>query len=224
MIEKSTSVRGRNLLVELLMLVVGINIALWFEGRFEDMQEARTEVQYLEGLRDDLRKDLANLASIIEQNNRKTARLAEIVPALPSLATASPEVQASTMFEPSSYVFFEPSDFTYRSMIESGDFRLLSDAEIKAGILRLIRHYRFIATLQANFIQALDDGYIPLMMSRFDLVQARLEDPTIVDELVFRNFFAFALQDTGDRATACKAAMDQAQALLGQIEAQLGDG
>ena len=56
------------------------------------------------------------------------------------------------------------------------------------------------------------------------LVQARLEDPTIVDELVFRNFFAFALQDTGDRATACKAAMDQAQALLGQIEAQLGDG
>lgn len=224
MIAKSTSVRGRNLFVELLMLVVGINIALWFEGRFEDMQEARTEVQYLEGLRDDLHKDIANLASIIEQNNRKTARLAEIVPALSSLAEASPEVQAATMFEPSSYVFFEPSDFTYRSMIESGDFRLLSDAEIKAGILRLVRQYRLIATLQANFIQALDDSYIPLMMNRFDLVQTRLVDPTIVNDLLFRNFFAFALQDTGDRATACKAAMEQAQALLGQIEAQLGDG
>jgi len=224
MIARTSSSRGRSLLVELLMLVVGINIALWFEGRFEDMQEARTEVQYLEGLRDDLRKDIASLASIMEQNNQKTARLAEIVPALPALAEASPEVQAATMFEPSSYVFFEPSDFTYRSMIESGDFRLLSDTEVKAGILRLVRHYRFIATLQANFIQALDDGYIPLMMSRFDLVQARLEDPTIVNELVFRNFFAFALQDTGDRAMACKAAMEQANALLGRIEAQLGDG
>ena len=224
MIARNSSNRGRSLLVELLMLVVGINIALWFEGRFEDMEEARTEVQYLEGLRDDLRKDLANLASIIEQNNRKTDRLAEIVPALPSLATASPEVQASTMFEPSSYVFFEPSDFTYRSMIESGDFRLLSDAEIKAGILRLVRQYRLIATLQANFIQALDDSYIPLMMNRFDLVQTRLVDPTIVNDLLFRNFFAFALQDTGDRAMACKAAMEQANALLGRIEAQLGDG
>jgi hypothetical protein len=69
------------------------------------------------------------------------------------LAEAPAEQQAASMFDPSSYSFFEPSDFTYRSMQESGDFRLLSGPAIKEGLLRLARQYRLIDTLQANFIQ-----------------------------------------------------------------------
>ena len=43
--------KAGNFLVDLLMLVLGINIALWFEGRFQDFQEAKAEAGYLEGLR-----------------------------------------------------------------------------------------------------------------------------------------------------------------------------
>lgn len=211
-----------NLILELMMLVVGINIALWFEGKFEDLQEARTERQYLEGLRDDLRVDLGTMNSIIEQNTAKIARLEEMIPTIPGLAEEPPEQQIAVIFEPSSYAFFEPSDFTYRSMQESGDFRLLSDPATKEGLLRLARQYRLIETLQANFIQALDDAYIPLMMSGFDMGKVQIVDKGLVDNLVFRNFFFFALQDTGGRLHATKAARDQAGTLLELIEGQLG--
>jgi len=213
--------RGGSLLLELLMLIVGINIALWFEGKFEDLQDARIEIQYLEGLRDDLRVDIASLDRRIETNTAKLARLQEIIPNLPSLASVQAEEQAAALFEPSSYDFFQPSDFTYRSMQESGDFRLLSDPQIKEGILRLARQYRLIETLQQNFIQALDDQYIPLMMSSFDIAGMRISDPSLVQNQIFRNFFLYTLQDTSGRVTACESARSQAASLLEKIQNRL---
>jgi hypothetical protein len=221
MFARLRSSRTGNLILELLMLVVGINIALWFEGKFEDMQDARTEKQYLSGLRDDLRKDVDSMNWIIEQNTAKISRLNEIIPTIGQLAEAPAEQQEATVFEPSSYSFFEPSDFTYRSMQESGDFRLLSDPSIKEGLLRLVRQYRLIDTLQVNFIQALDDEYIPLMMSSFDISEMRIAKPDLVNNLVFRNFFLFALQDTMGRTQALESARDQAKKLVDLVEQQL---
>ena len=222
MFARLRSARGGNLLLELLMLVVGINVALWFEGKFEDFREQRTEIEYLEGLADDLRTDIETLDSVIRQNKEKVSRLEAMLPRLPGLVEASDEEQAATIFEASSYRFFQPSDFTYTSMQESGDFRLLSEPAVKEGILRLIRRYREIDTLQGNFIQAMDDGYIPVMMSKFNLLEMRIEDATILDDLSFRNFFAFTLQDTNNRVWSYEAARKQAAELLEIIEQQLG--
>lgn len=60
--------RNRNFLLEILMIVVGINIALWFEGWFDDLKDAETEQLYLQGLYDDLASDVKELDSIIESN------------------------------------------------------------------------------------------------------------------------------------------------------------
>ena len=203
------------------MIVVGINIALWFEGWFDDLKDAETEQQYLAGLRDDLASDLKLLDSVIESNSAKLQRLGEIVPKLPELGSASPEEQAQAMWTPSSYYFFEPSDFTYRSMQESGDFRLLSNADTKKRLLKLVRQYRLIDTLQVNFIQAMDDEYIPLMMSGFDLASAQVTDPAILDDQVFTNFFAYTHQDVETHLSVYSRARDDAHELLEAIEAEI---
>ena len=213
--------RNRNFVLEILMIVVGINIALWFEGWFDDLKDAETEQQYLAGLRDDLASDLKLLDSVIESNSAKLQKIGEIVADLPNLGDADPEVQAQAIFTPSSYFFFEPADFTYRSMQESGDFRLLSDADTKKRLLKLVRQYRLVDTLQDNFIQAMDDEYIPLLMSRFDLVSARVSDPALFDDQVFTNFFAYTYQDIETRVSVYSSARDDARELLGLIEAQI---
>ena len=158
---------------------------------------------------------------MIESNSAKLQRLGEIVPKLPELGSASPEEQAQAMWTPSSYYFFEPSDFTYRSMQESGDFRLLSNADTKKRLLKLVRQYRLIDTLQANFIQAMDDEYIPLMMSGFDLASAQVTDPAILEDQVFANFFAYTYQDVETRLSAYSRARDDAHELLEAIEAEI---
>ncbi len=215
--------RGTNILAELAMIVIGINIALWFEGWFDDLQDAETELQYLEGLRDDLIDDLDLLDGLIRDNRAKTERLQDAIPKLADLIDAPGEEQASIIFEPTTYLFFQPSDFTYRSMQESGDFRLLSDARVKEGILRLIRKYRHIEILQQNFIQAMDDSYIPLMMNGFDIINMRVSDPALLEHQTFLNFFAFTFQETDQRVRAYENARKQAAALLEDIQVQLGE-
>jgi len=221
MFARIRSSRGASVVGELLMLVIGINIALWFEGKFDDIKDAETEHQYLHGLRDDLAADSERLERVIAHNQSKIEKLTELLPKLPTLADAPAEIVAGAMFEPSSYDFFQPSDFTYRSMQESGDFRLLSDDATKKALLKLARRYREIETLQQNFMQGLDDAYVPLMMQSFDIAQMRLADPSLLDNLTFRNFFVFAIQETEQRAKLCADARDQAQALLELIEAQI---
>ena len=69
---------GAGLLLEILMIVVGINIALWFESWFQDLQDAEIEEHYLVDLRDDLLTDIGKLDIVIRSGNAKSQRTAEI--------------------------------------------------------------------------------------------------------------------------------------------------
>jgi hypothetical protein len=213
--------KGRNIFVELLLIVLGISIALWFEGLAENMQEDEMARQYMSGLSDDLQTDIRSLESMIRNNQDRIGKLESTLGQIPGLANASPEVQAEVIFAPSSYHFFQPANFTYISMQESGHFRLLTDPEIKRDLLKLMQHYQLIDELQRNFIQALDDGYIPLLMGGYDILSGRLTEPSLPDSTRFRNFFAFSLQDTGQRLEVLEAARLQATALLESINAEV---
>ena len=221
MFDRLRTAKGARILGELLMLVVGINLALWFEGKFDEFKDRQSERQYLQGLHDDLTVDVEQLDRIIKFDDSKVAKLTALLEQLPTLHEASQESQAGAMFEPSSYDFFEPSGFTYRSMQESGDFRLLRDPTTKNAILKLARRYRSIELLQQNFIQALDDGYIPLLMRSFDVAQMRLVDPTVTTKLEYRNFIAYAINETEQRSQQSEKARDESRALLELIETQI---
>jgi hypothetical protein len=214
---------GANVFGELLLIIVGINIALWFEGVFEDLRDSEMEVQYLEGLAEDLQVDLDHLESVIHSNRTKLNNIGKAMPMLDELIDAAPDQKAAIIFEPSNYLFFEPSDFTYQSMRESGDFRLLSNTDVKSDLLRLVRHYRQIEKLQANFLQALDSGYIPLIMNSVDIVNKRITDPSLVQDQLFLNFFPYTYQDTDARVRSYVAAKNLASTLLNDIRLQLGD-
>ena len=223
MFRRPESSRASGLLLEILMIVIGINVALWFEGMFDDMADRAAERQYLVGLRDDLETDIETLDRVIRFNSEKMQALSDVMPKIPGIVDLPPGEQTAIVFEPSNYDFFETADFTLRSMQESGDFRLLSDDDIKRDLLKLARTYRFIERLQTNFLQAMDDEYVPILMRSFDIAGQRLSDPAVAENQIFRNFFPFALDDTRTRVAFYERAREQATELKAAIDAQLAD-
>ena len=223
MIKMSRNGRRANLLLEILMIVIGINVALWFESWFQDLQDAETEERYLADLRNDVWADIENLDSVISSGEAKSQQVAQFIDLLPTIADLSPEMQAQAIYTPPNYQFFVPSDFTYRSMQESGDFRLLRSEEIKKSILRLDRRHKDIALVQKNFLQALDDGYIPLMMNRFDIATMSVTDPTLLQDQLFRNFFLYTKQDTDTMVALYRLTRSQSEELVALIEEELAD-
>ena len=215
--------RSANLLLEILMIVVGINVALWFESWFQDLQDAEIEERYLADLRDDLLTDTKNLDIVIRSGEAKLQQVAKIIDLMPSFSDLSPEQQAQAIYIPPNYQFFVPSDFTYRSMQESGDFRLLRNAEIKKSILKLDRRHKDIAEIQKNYLQAMDDGYIPLMMNSFDIATMTVTDPALLQDQLFRNFFVYTRQDTDTMVALYRLARSQSEELLELIGEELAD-
>jgi len=215
--------RKANLFVEILMIVIGINVALWFEGWFQDLENAEIEERYLAELRDDLLTDIKNLDAVIASGEKKLQRVAKIIEQMPGLAELSTEELAQTIYTPPNYQFFNPSDFTYKSMQDSGDFRLLRSSQIKKTILRLDRRHKEIASMQKNFLQALDDAYIPLMMSSFDIVKLRVTDPSLLKDQMFQNFFVYTMQDTEAMVTLYRLARSESENLISLIDEQLGN-
>jgi hypothetical protein len=222
MFKPSSTGSGSNLVLEILMIVVGINVALWFEGLFEELGDRETEKRYLVDLRADLAADLDQLDRMIIWAEEKSEAAQDIVERLPEVHALPADELAQLVYFPSSYQFFTPSDFTYRSMQESGDFRLLENDAIKKGILRLDRRHKDIAGLQKNYLQALDDGYIPLMMDSFDLPTYQLTDPTFLEDQLFRNFFVYVGNDTAAMAHLFRMARAESEELIELIDEYLG--
>jgi hypothetical protein len=223
MLKLSRNGRSATLLIEILMIVIGINVALWFESWFQDLQDAEIEERYLADLRDDLLTDIENLDIVIRSGEAKSQQVAQFIDLMPTISDLSPEKQAQAIYTPPNYQFFVPSDFTYRSMQESGDFRLLRNAEIKKSVLRLDRRHKDIALLQKNFLQAIDDGYIPLMMNRFDIATMSVTDPTLLQDQLFRNYFLYTKQDTDTMVVLYRLARSQSEELLALIEEELAE-
>ena len=214
--------QNANLLLEILMIVIGINVALWFEGWFQDVQNVEIEEHYLADLRDDLLTDIKNLDAVIGFGEAKLQRAAKIVEEMPRIAELSQEELAQAIYTPPNYQFFTPSDFTYKSMQDSGDFRLLRSTQVKKSILRLDRRHKDIASLQKNFLQALDDAYIPLMMKSFDIVNMRVTDPSFLQDQMFQNFFVYTMQDTEAMVALYRVARSESEELIKLIDEQLG--
>ena len=215
--------RAPNLLLEILMIVIGINVALWFESWFQDLQDAEIAERYLADLRDDLLTDIRNLDSVIKNGEAKLQQTAKIIELMPTFTDLSPEQQAQAIYTPPNYQFFVPSDFTYRSMQESGDFRLLRNSEIKKSILKLDRRHKDIAVIQKNYLQAMDDGYIPLMMNSFDIATMTITDPALLQDQLFRNFFMYTEQDTNAMVAMYRLARSQSEELVDLIEEELAE-
>jgi hypothetical protein len=102
MFKLSSNGRRNNLLLEILMIVVGINVALWFEGWFQDLQDAEIGKQYMADLRDNLLTDIGNLDSAIEIGEAKSEQVASYIEMMPTIAELPPEKLAQAIYTPSS--------------------------------------------------------------------------------------------------------------------------
>lgn len=123
----------RYALGEILIVIVGITIAFSLNKCSENKKDEATRLQYLQNIKNDLEIDKKNLESNLETISLKIDNLNK---ALPLINTDNPEkVNAMRSIYP---VFtataFYPKDITYQTMINSGDFKLIDDFDLKAAI------------------------------------------------------------------------------------------
>jgi len=95
-----------------------------------------------------------------------------------------------------SYYHFTPNDYTYLTLQQSGDFKIILDNELKKHLVGVYQNYKFIEAEQKNLLDALDQNYFPTMMSKYDMISGTVEDPDYFKSASFKNTLVFTTEET----------------------------
>lgn len=186
----------KDILIEFIIVILGISIAFWLSNLGEDKKERALEKAYLQDIKSDLQNDLKLLTFSIEQNEKKQRKLLKGVQ---YFRGANNGVTLDTLVDYAglmgNYYHFSPNDYTYLSLQQSGDFKIISKQEVKKALIALYQLYGYIEREQENVLSGLDENYFPILMQHLDLVTGEVVNPTYFNSTLFRNNMGFVLNE-----------------------------
>ncbi len=207
--------------LDLCVLVLGIYIALWMESKVQTWKDADRQNDYLYRLSVDLETDQLLLDETLNRLNIKQGKIESGIETIKSNKEMSPENANDLVMQLSmqvmNYYFFEPQDFTFMSMRESGDFKLIKSEQIKVSLLKLHRKYDYLVMLQTNYQQGLDDEFIPLWVRNVDFMDEEVSAGELIDNTPFRNMLIFAFNETTMRVNT----VEKVNASIGELQGLL---
>ena len=133
----------RYALGEILIVIVGITIAFSMNKCADQKKDDSLKQQYLENIKSDIEIDKTNLESISQSIGKKIETLNNV---LPLINTDNPEKRQkmNTIYSVFTSADFFPKDVTYQTMINSGDFNLIDDFDLKAAIETHYSNYKIM--------------------------------------------------------------------------------
>jgi len=130
---KKLHINWKYALGEIFIVIIGITIAFslnnWNERRKNELQKDK----YLENLKSDIVNEKAQLEENIESLNEYLKYVETVLPYLGNHPNV-PDTIAKTVFRLANLINFIPQKVTYNTMINSGDFNLIKDFELKTLI------------------------------------------------------------------------------------------
>ncbi|MDU8885732.1 DUF6090 family protein [Yeosuana sp. MJ-SS3] len=129
---------------EILIVIIGISIAFSLNKCSENSKNEDQRKLYLTSIKNDVEADKLTLEDNVKTLEDKIKITNEI---LPKLNTNSPDKMSITgnIFNIVSLVNFTPNDNTYQALVNSGDFKLIDDFELKTAIEKHYATYEIMA-------------------------------------------------------------------------------
>ena len=218
--KNKTKRRWSNYLIELLIVIIGISIAFWLNNIALKNTNTLEKISYLTDIKNDLKTDSLRLSFNVKNNENKLKKLSN---ALELIDESAPiDTLLINIIEIGNYDFFSPDNFTLNSLLQSGDLKLIDSKETKKELLRLLKIYESIDNMQNNFLQALDDNYFPMLLTKVDMVTFKAVDPNFFYDIEIKNYAVFTLSETRQHIRTYKYAQKQVHKLMELIGEELG--
>lgn len=211
-------INWRYALGEIVIVIIGISIAFALNNWAARSSDRKTEKLYFRNLEKDLNNDLASLDQNIQKLGQDLLDIELLVPHL-GRTLAGRDTIYRKVFSLAETVAFLPEDATYHTLINSGDFKLISDFELKAAVEKHYRQYQhlgrqyerrdnFSKNYMADFFVNLD--YDAIFAGQLDFL----------DNKKLRNM-VFSLRGIVNyQLNAAKAAKESAESLLAAVESE----
>ena len=197
----------KRILGEFFLIVIGVTIALWLENELENLKEREVEQSYIESFESDWSADATELEKTIAFNKKLKEKTESLFADL-FKGSIDDKALASRIFVVMSYQYFTPQDFTFQSMRETGDFRLIKDKRLRKNLLKLKSYHNLILESQANYQQALDNYIVPLVNENVDIARQQIVYENFKSNHRLSNLVAYTISDLDSRIKLYEATLN----------------
>ncbi len=208
-----------NYFIELMIVIIGISIAFWLNNVAINTKNEQEKISYLTDIRHDLKTDSLRLSGNIRNNEAKSEKLSNALELIDR--TAPIDSVLEKIIEIGNYDFFTPDNFTLISLLQSGDLKLIDSDKTKKELLRLLKVYDSIDNMQKNFLQALDDNYFPMLLTKVDMTKLKAIDSKFFYGVEIKNYCGFTLNETSQHIRTYKYAQKQLVKVTDLIDNEL---
>lgn len=183
--------------IEFILVIVGISIAFWLNEQAEESKKDKLEVQYLEDILEDLTADIELIEYLTILSQDKTNNLKRALTYFSDEPDALP-FDSLPVYTPviGNLNIFQPNNFTYISLKQSGDFKIIKDHDIRKHLVQLYSSYESIDLEQNNLMKALDDHFYPQYFQNFEMTSGTVINPEFFKSPFLSNFLDFAYNQT----------------------------
>lgn len=128
---------------EILIVIIGISIAFSMNKCAENSKDNKLRVKYLKSIKNDIEVDKATLEGNLKELDKKIGILQKVMP-LFNAKDLNKKKGIRQIFGIMQLTDFNPKNITYQSMINSGDFSLIEDFDLKTAIETHYSDYKTI--------------------------------------------------------------------------------
>ena len=168
------------------------------------------ESAYLADIKSDLQDDYKSLSFSIRKNEAKFKTLRKGIryyQGVDNGVTLDTLVSYAGLI--GNYYHFIPNDYTYISLQQSGDFKIISNRDLKKSLVKLYGLLDLIEREQDNVLSGLDENYFPILMSNLDMVTGTIENPGYFESTPFKNNMGFVINEISTLIRLYKNAQTQ---------------
>lgn len=202
---------------EIIIVIIGITIAFSMNKCADNLKDNKLKIQYLTNLKSDVEADKVQLAKNIEAIDQKIKTCSELIPMLNTDAKQGMPLM-NNVFIILQYETFSPKNITYKTLINSGDLKLINDFQLKTAIQGHYSNYEEMFDVYTRHTSLIKDYLGNYMINNADYDQLMIGKTPFSDEIKLKNIVRALTTTFKDKRSITQKGITSCDVLISEID------
>jgi hypothetical protein len=174
-------------LTDIILIIISVYIALLVESWAEKKHEHQRLTQYYQGFISEAKVDTTELKVVIKDAALHIKHSKQI---LKNEQLKNPQIDSIKIYYGklfNSLIFSNSSMVSYKSMLASGDMRLIEDLDMRRTLVKVDESYSAIKIQEDLYLRFLTEDLSHYINTNFDLAQSKEINPDYFTSITFKN-------------------------------------
>ena len=205
---------------EIIIVIIGITIAFSMNKCADNVTDNKLKKEYLINLKSDLEADKIKLRKNVEAIEQKIKTCVELIPMLNTGKKQGMPLM-DMVFTILQYETFSPKNITFKTLINSGDLKLINDFQLKTAIQGHYSNYNEMFDVYTRHTSLIQDYLGNYMINSADYDQLMIAKTPFPDEIKLKNIVRALSTTFSEKKNATEKGISSCDVLMKEIDAAL---